>query len=131
MNLNKKMVQDANGRIPEQFYDEELDEFVPVSEKRPKPIRVYPKHNFIDISQGVDSNWYELVSDNEVITFNKPLNTIKISADDTKLKIKFNDDPDPLYIDQGELYTLEDFNIEKITVENLTGTKIRWVGLGI
>lgn len=128
--LDKAMIQDANGARPEQFYDTETQEFVLVSEERPYPIRIYPKHSGLIASQG-DWGWYTTQVDNEIIIFDQTLNSLFIDSKDAPLKIKVNDCADFWYIDAFASEGIEDIAITKIQIMLPAGVQIKYKGLYI
>jgi hypothetical protein len=128
---NKKQLRDVNNLpLTEQFYDVKTDKFVPVTEDKPYPIRVFPKHEGLLSSEG-NNGWYTTQVDNEVITLSKPLNTLVVEAKDSDLSILLNNDSNNgnWYIDAFGKEGVEDIKITSFKICTVAGTMIRWRGL--
>lgn len=77
-----------------------------------------------------ENGWYTLQEDNELIKFERSLNSLVIESGETALQIVINDRDEIWHIDQGNKEGVEAIRIDSIRVLNGTGTKIRWKALG-
>jgi hypothetical protein len=85
-------------------------------------------HSHFSASHG-PSGVYTTVSANEVITFDKQLNTIEITAVVAPLEIKFNNDEDSMYIASSSSDGIVGMPVNRIIVVGAAGQKLKWRGL--